>query len=107
MVIRYAVFERVARFPRRVGCVATPSRLQSSQRKGWLLARSEALAAAHRAMNALAPSEDMVSRIGAELGLGQVQPRRVLSDLLLSDLLARLLFGGYNKAFRSQEEKAL
>jgi hypothetical protein len=36
---------------------------QSSQRKGWLFARSEALAAAHRAMNALAPSEDMARRI--------------------------------------------
>jgi hypothetical protein len=42
---------------------ATPGMSQSSQRKGWLLALSEALAAAHRAMNALAPSEDMDSRI--------------------------------------------
>ena len=62
MVLRYVVFERVAHFPRRLG-LATPSMLQSSQRKGWLLARSEALAAAHRAMNALAPSEDMGGRI--------------------------------------------
>jgi hypothetical protein len=38
------------------------------------LARSEALAAAHRAMNALAPSEDMAGRIGAELACLQARP---------------------------------
>jgi hypothetical protein len=53
---------------------------QSSQRKGWLLARSEALAAVHRAMNALAPSEDMDRRITAKLGWGQVQPQRGAKD---------------------------
>ena len=71
MVLYYVVFERVARFPGRLGC-GYPSMLQSSQRKGWLLARSEALAAAHRAMNALAPSEDIGRRIVAEHGSGQV-----------------------------------
>jgi hypothetical protein len=43
--------------------LSRPSMSQSSQRKGWLLARSEALATAQRAMNTLAPSDDMSGRI--------------------------------------------
>jgi hypothetical protein len=54
MVLYYVVFERVARFPRWLGQRATPRMSQSPHRKGWLLERSEGLAAAQRAMNALA-----------------------------------------------------
>ena len=56
-----------------------PSMSQSSQRKGWPLARSEAPAAAQRAMNALAASEDMTRSIKAELHcLQAIRSLRVL-----------------------------
>jgi hypothetical protein len=76
---------------------------QSSHRKGWLLVRSEALAAAQRAMNALAPSEDMGRRIKAGLGWGksgrkeaqktQYQTARNMNDIMeLCDVVRETAF---------------
>jgi hypothetical protein len=74
--------------------LATPSISQSSHRKGWLFARSEALAVAHRAMNALAPSEDTARRMKAEhhclqaiRSLRGLHPIREAQDLRLSGAL--------------------
>ena len=65
-------------FPASARVRATPSVLQSSQRKGWLLARSEVPAAAHRAINALAPAEDMGRRITAGVSWLQARPGGIL-----------------------------
>ena len=58
MVLRYVVFERVARYSRRLG-------------SGYPLDVTKL------AKERLAPSEHMGGRVGTELGLGQVQPQAV------------------------------